>query len=194
MSARSGVNPGRRGSSTAEPATGRRKDWREEQLARRCMQRMEAGRDERKRQVAARRGSAAGGGGELVPMDAQALCKGIICAEMDDSWEGLSGDAYAELMYAAALLSLAGSRSARRGRPSRSRGRGRGRSPSRSHSANHSRSRSRSRSPNRSPSASRSRCRSPRRCAVAREAVEQTNPNPYPNPSPNPSQVRHGAD
>ena len=121
MSARSGVNPARRGSSTAEPATGRRKDWREEQLARRCMQRMEAGRDERKRQVAARRGSAAAGGGELVPMDAQALCKGIICAEMDDSWEGLSEDAYAELMYAAALLSLAGSHSARRGRPSRSR-------------------------------------------------------------------------
>ena len=83
------------------------------------MQRMEAGRDERKRQVAARRGSAASGGGELVPMDAQALCKGIICAEMDDSWEGLSEDAYAELMYAAALLSLAGSHSARRGRPSR---------------------------------------------------------------------------
>ena len=56
-----------------------------------------------------------------MPMDAQALCKGIICAEMDDSWEGLSEDAYAELMYAAALLSLAGSHSARRGRPSRSR-------------------------------------------------------------------------
>ena len=54
-------------------------------------------------------------------MDAQALCKGIICAEMDDSWEGLSEDAYAELMYAAAPLSLAGSHSACRGRPSRSR-------------------------------------------------------------------------
>ena len=173
MSARSGVNPGRRGSSTAEPATGRRKDWREEQLARRCMQRMEAGRDERKRQVAARRGSAAAGGGELVPMDAQALCKGIICAEMDDSWEGLSEDAYAELMYAAALLSLAGSHSACRGRRSRSRGR----SPSRSHSASHSHSRSRSRSPSRSssrsPSVSRSRGRSPRRCAVADRFMEQ---------------------
>ena len=102
MSARSG----RRG-STAEPATGRRKDWKEEQLARRCMQRMEAVRDERRKQVAARRGSLAAGGGEVVPMDAQALCREIISAEMHssssssgDPWDGLSTDAYTELMIA----------------------------------------------------------------------------------------------
>ena len=102
-------------------------------------------------------------------MDAQALCKGIICAEMDDSWEGLSEDAYAELMYAAALPSLAGGHSARRGRPS------------------HSRSRSCSRSPSRSLVALALAAAVAvvlRRCTVARYAMEQTIPNANANPNP----------
>ena len=68
------------------------------------MQRMEAVRDERRKLVAARRGSSAAGGGEVVPMDAQALCREIISAEMHSSGgdprEGLSEDAYTELMIA----------------------------------------------------------------------------------------------
>jgi len=68
---------------------------------------MEAVRDERRKQVAARRGSLAAGGGEVVPMDAEALCREIISAEMHssssssgDPWDGLSTDAYTELMIA----------------------------------------------------------------------------------------------